>query len=112
MKNIQHKNLANGRWEKMSFLEQMANIGSEVYRAIKWKNKGNEEYSEDAFIRSLELFDLSKEAELTYPQLKELLRMRELWVDYFKYDNQYNSTAEFINNYFTYLTIAYKNKQN
>jgi hypothetical protein len=110
VKNIQHKDLANGRWQKMSFLEQMVNIGSEVYRALKWKGK-NDKYARSAFLRSLELFDLTKDSDLTYPQYKELTRMREIWVDYFEYSNEYNSTAESINKYFTYLTIAYKNQK-
>lgn len=109
MQDIQHKNLANGEWNSKPFLEQMANIGSEVYRAINWMNKGNAEYSEMAFVRSLELFDLTKSSKLTYPQYRELTRMREMWVDYFKYDNTYNSTQESINKYFMYLTIASKN---
>lgn len=108
MENIQHTKQAQGDWNKKSFLEQMSNIGSEVYRAISWKEK-NSKYSEMAFIRSLELFDLTKDSKLTLPQYKELLRMREIWVDYFKYDNQYNSTEESINKYFMYLTIAFKN---
>ena len=87
----------------------MANIGSEVYRAINWKEKGNKEYSEKAFIRSLELFDLTKESKLTDTQLREALRMREVWVDYFAYNNQFNSNKEGINNYFKYLTIASRN---
>ena len=108
MGNIQHKKQSQGEWQKKTFLEQMANIGSEVYRAINWRNKGNEEYAQLAFDRSLELFDLSKESKLTYSQYKELLRMREIWVDYFKYDNEYNSTEEGINKYFMYITIASK----
>ena len=110
MRNFQHKNLANGIWQKKPFLEQMANIGSEVYRALNWRKKGKEKYAYDAFVRSLELFDLTKESKLTYGQGKELCRMREMWVDYFMYDNVYNSDDEFFNRYFTELTIAYKNK--
>jgi hypothetical protein len=109
MNNIQHKKQAEGDWIKKSFLEQMANIGSEVYRAINWKRKNNKEYAQMAFIRSLELFDLSKQAKLTPSQYRELTRMREVWVDYFEYDNGYNSTGEDINKYFTYLTVAFKN---
>jgi len=109
MSNIQHRKQSKGDWQKKTFLEQMANIGSEVYRAINWRKKGNEEYAQLAFERSLELFDLSKSSNLTYPQYKELLRMREMWVDYFKYDNEYNSTEEWINKYFVYTTIASKN---
>jgi hypothetical protein len=109
MDNIQHKNQSKGDWQSKPFLEQMANIGSEVYRATNWKTKGNEEYAQMAFERSLELFDMTKEARLSLSQYRELTRMREVWVDYFKYDNQYNSTGEGINRYFTYLTIAFKN---
>ncbi|MDD3475151.1 MAG: hypothetical protein PHP08_04650 [Candidatus Dojkabacteria bacterium] len=108
MSTPQHTNQANGQWNKKPFLEQMANIGSEVYRAINWRNKGNEEYADMAFIRSLELFDLSKGSKLTSSQYRELTRMREIWVDYFKYDNKYNSTDEDINKYFMYITIASK----
>jgi len=108
MSAIQHKKQAKGKWLDKTFLEQMANIGSEVYRAINWREKGNEEYAQLAFNRSLELFDLSKKSELTYPKYKELLRMREIWVDYFRYNNDYNSTAESINKYFMYTTIALK----
>lgn len=106
MTNIQHKKQSQGDWHKKSFLEQMANIGSEVFRAINWRNKGNEEYAQLAFVRSLELFDLTKGSKLTYPEYKELLRMREVWVDYFQYNNEYNSTEKDINKYFKYTTIA------
>ncbi len=106
---IQHKKQSQGTWQSKPYLEQMANIGSEVYRAINWREKGNEKYAQMAFERSLELFDLSKESKLTPSQYRELTRMREIWVDYFKYENQYNSTDEDINKYFMYLTIAFKN---
>ena len=39
---VHHKELASGRWFSLSLFEQMANIGSEVIRSIKWKNKNNE----------------------------------------------------------------------
>jgi hypothetical protein len=42
-------------------------------------------------------------------QYRELTIMREIWVDYFKYENQYNSSDEDINKYSMYLTIAFKN---
>ena len=108
MNNIQHRKQADGEWIKKPFLEQMANIGSEVYRAISWKEKSSE-YSEIAFNRSLELFDLTKDSKLTSSQSREITSMREIWVDYFKYDKRYNSTEEKINKYFMYLTIAFKN---
>lgn len=108
----QHKTQADGEWFKRSFLEQMANIGSEVFRATKWKSENNIEYADLAFLRSLELIDLTKQSKvITGPQLKELCRFREIWVNFFWFENIYGYTDEVINKYFMYLTIAYQNKQ-
>jgi len=43
--SVQHSELAAGRWVTLSFIEQMANVGSEVERARKWREKGNSDYS-------------------------------------------------------------------
>ena len=47
------------KWFQLSLSEQMANIGSEVIRAVKWHNKGEKEHKEKALERALELFDLT-----------------------------------------------------
>ena len=107
--NFQHKLQSNGKWNSRSFLEQMANIGSEVERTISWKKKGNDEYSEKAFEHSLELFDLTLNAKnLTPSQTKEVARAREMWVDFIKYDNEYNCTDKHWRDYFLQLLILYK----
>lgn len=56
---IIHKNLASGRWFKFSFLEQLANVGTDISRCIRLKNKGDLEMSNDAFYRALELLDFT-----------------------------------------------------
>ena len=53
-----NENLTEERWFKLSFFEQMANLGSEVSRAIKWKKK-DPERSKCAFESALELLDLT-----------------------------------------------------
>lgn len=111
MKSLQHTKCAQGRWIKKTFTEQMAQIGSEVYRAIKWKSHSNDVYGKAAFDRSLELFDLSKNSKLSPSQFRELTRMRELWVDYFQEKNEYNSTSEWINGYFTQMAVAVRNSR-
>ena len=50
----QHRGLAEGRWQQLSFIEQMANIGSEVGRALSWRAKDNPIYCQRAFERALE----------------------------------------------------------
>lgn len=37
--NLMHRELASGRWNELSLLEQMGHIGSEVERALKQKKK-------------------------------------------------------------------------
>ena len=37
---VQHKELAEGRWNNFTLAQQMANIGAEVGRAINWRKKG------------------------------------------------------------------------
>ncbi|MFC1511515.1 hypothetical protein ACFL5U_03940 [Candidatus Margulisiibacteriota bacterium] len=103
--NITHKDLANGKWQKLSLVEQLANIGSEVERTIKWQKK-NTEYSERAFYRGLELLDLSIADPKNRHRLKELLRLREMLADYFIFDNGYSSTVEQWQKYFYSFNYA------
>ena len=102
---MQHKDLAGGRWQKFSLSEQMANIGSEVGRAINWKNK-DEKNSKMAFERGLELLDLTIEDPKNKKRLKELLLVRETLADYFCFDNIYGSSDEKWNNYFYAFNYA------
>lgn len=106
----QHKNLAEGGWQKLSLVEQMANIGSEVERSIKWKEKENEKYSQLAFYRALELLDLTVADNKNRLRLKEVLRLREVLADYFAFDNIYNSSKESFQNYFYAFNFAARNK--
>ena len=102
----QHKSLAGGRWQEFTFFEQMANVGSEVERAIKWKNKGNAGYSRMAFERALELLDLTINSEKSQSRLKELTRVSETLADYFAFGNSYNSTDKSWQNYFYSFNFA------
>lgn len=104
--NFQHKELRLGRWKKFSFFEQMANIGSEVERAINWKNKKDEEYSEMAFERALELIDLTIADEKNRKRLRELTRVREVLADYFIGGNQFSSSDKGWKNYFYAFAFA------
>ena len=102
----QHKNLASGRWKELSFLEQMANIGSEVERALNWKAKRNNDYCQKAFERALELIDLTLDNLKSFSRLKEVARLREAIVDYFFGTNQFKSTDKLLRKYFFNFTFA------
>ncbi len=104
--NHQHKELAAGRWKKLSLSEQMANIGSEVSRALNWRKKGNSEYCHKAASRALELLDLSLDSAKSYPRLKEFARLREAVVDYFYGSNEFSSSEALWRGYFDHFNYA------
>lgn len=97
---IIHKELAAGRWLQFSLMEQLANVGTDIERAIRWKQKGNIESSEKAFDRALELLILTIRDPKNKRRLKELLYARELLTDYFMGANEYKTTDESWQKYF------------
>ena len=108
---IQHKELSSGRWADMPLCEQMANIGSEVIRAINWRKKGNEDLSRKASARALELIDFSLDSHKSFSRLKEFARLREAVVDYFYGTNQFSSSEKLWRSYFDHFTyLARKNR--
>lgn len=108
--NTIHQEMAKGRWNNLSFIEQMANIGSEVERSIKWKNK-RKKYAENAFERFLELIDLTVADRKNKKRLKEILRVREMFSDFFIGDNIYNANSSEWQKYFFYFNFAARLKQ-
>jgi hypothetical protein len=103
---VYHKDLAQGRWYTLSLMEQLANVGSDVGRAIRWKNSGDMEYSNNAILRALELVDLTIADPKNRKRLKEVCRTRELLVDYFFFDNIYSSSDEAWESYFYQFNYA------
>ena len=100
-----NKELTKERWFAMSFLEQMANIGSEIGRTINWREKDGHR-SDCAFESALELLDLTIEDLKNRKHLKELCRLREALADYFCFANIYGSSDEKWNNYFYSFNYA------
>lgn len=101
--SAQHKELVSGRWAEMSLAEQMANVGSEVSRALNWQKKGKKDLSERAFHRALELLDMTIAPIKKYSRLKELLRVREAMVDFFCGTNQFSSSELLWRKYFDHF---------
>lgn len=101
-----HKKLAAGRWFELSLFEQMANIGSEVERAISWRKKKDFDYSRRAFERALELLGLTISDPRYQKRLKELTRLYEVLGDYFVGENEYKTTDQSLQKYFYSFTYA------
>ncbi len=103
-----NQNLTAERWSAFSLPEQLSNIGSDVYRATKWREK-DPGRSKDAFKSALELIDLTIRDPKNHRKgsLTELCRLREVLADYFVGDNQYHSADKSLNKYF--YQVNYKN---
>jgi len=102
---IQHKNLAAGGWQKLSLMEQMGNIGSEISRALNWRDKDQKSY-ENAINRALELLDLTIADSRWRSRLKEIVRTRELLADAMFGGKEYKTTFEDLNRYFFHFALA------
>ena|SRR5580765_1459859 len=100
-----HQELTIEKWQKLSFFDQMANIGAEVGRAINWK-KSDTHKSVSSFERGLELLDLTIEDPKNINKLKELCCVREMLADHFYFDNIYTSTDKSWEDYFYSFNYA------
>ncbi|PIQ85933.1 MAG: hypothetical protein COV74_07125 [Candidatus Omnitrophica bacterium CG11_big_fil_rev_8_21_14_0_20_45_26] len=97
---------AAGRWQQLTLAEQMANIGSEVERALNWREKKNMPFSQRAFERALELIDLTLADKRHRRRFNEITRMRESMVDFFYGENELQSTAAGWQKYFLQFAHA------
>jgi len=100
-----HTDLTPERWFAFSLIEQMANVGSDVERAIRWKQSGCHEHSIAAVERALELLDLTHADPKNKKQRKEIIRVRYMFADQYMGINEYNFTDEYWQKYF--LDFAY-----
>ena len=98
--NVQHRDLAAGRWQSFPLIVQLAHVGSEVERALTWRGKNNVEYSRLALDRALELLGLTIADPRHRHRLAELTRLREVLLDYFIGENQFGSTESNWRSYF------------
>lgn len=102
---VQHKNLAEGAWNQLSLVEQMANIGSEISRAVNWRDKDEKLYK-NAIDRALELLDLTIQDVRWRARLKEIVRARELLCDAILGGKEYGASIKDLNRYFFCFALA------
>jgi len=104
----EHYQVSRARWAKMSILEMMGNIGSEVSRAVNARRNGMKDREDGAIDRALDLFDATVECLLgtrySY-RLKEVLRAKEEFLRLF-YDGTFDADADNIVRYFDWYAIA------
>ncbi len=100
-----HATLAAGRWQTLPLVEQLANVGSDVARAARWHGK-DPQHCEQAFLRALELLDLTIADSRWRGRRKELTRARELLCDAMLGGKTYGSDLAALDRYFFYFAVA------
>jgi len=104
--NVLHTGLTDTRWQSLSLVEQLANVGSEVERALNWSRKGRLDFSINAVYRGLELLEITIADPRHRRRLKELTRLREALLDYFFGPNEFGSSDRAWQRYFNAFGMA------
>jgi len=100
-----HKNLKKGGWNKLTLIEQMANIGSEISRTINWKEK-NPNDAQQSFYRALELIEFTLKDFKNRNRIKEVNRVKEMLIDWYLGNPLYQSTNQDWQKYFLQFNLA------
>ena len=100
-----HRDLAAGGWAKLSLVEQLGNVGSEVGRMLRARGR-DERRMTAAFERALELLDLTLADSRWRGRLKEIARARELLCDAVAGGGDYGTTLEALDRYFLVFAVA------
>ncbi|TSA23563.1 MAG: hypothetical protein D4R67_13465 [Bacteroidetes bacterium] len=104
--NIPPYAINRDRWNQLTILEQLGNIGSEVGRTLKLKQRGED--FEPALIRALDLFSATTELLISQRshRTKEVMRARDQFLQalFVKEDPS-------IETYFVQIAIAARNRR-
>ena len=96
-----------GRWGSFTLMEQLANVGSEVERAMTAHEAGNVSRFDNALARALELFDLTAADERWRGvRRREILRAREEVCRLFFSEDPPTDSAAGLRRYFLHFAIA------
>lgn len=102
---VYHQSLTQEHWQKFGLFEQLGNVGSEVNRALQWRNKDEDLYKNSMY-RAFELLDMSIQDYRWRNDWKELIRAKEALGDAMYGGKDYGSTLEDLDNYFFQFALA------
>jgi hypothetical protein len=100
-----HDQLASGGWQRLSLLEQLGNVGTEVGR-MRRRGAQDAAAAGAAFERALELLDLTLADPRWRGRLREIARARELLCDAAAGSREYGATLADLDRYFLAFAIA------
>ena len=102
-----HASLAAGRWQSLSLIDQLGNVGSEVDRAIRAHVQRRDDRRDRALDRALELFDLTAaDPRWKLHQRREVLRAREQFCRIFFDETAEPDLPDYLSKYFLQFAVA------
>jgi hypothetical protein len=100
-----HPGLAAGGWRDLTLAAQLANVGTEVGRMIRWRER-DAARAAAAFERALELLDLTLADGRWKGRRREIARARELLCAAATGSEEYGTTLEAMDRYFLAFAVA------
>ena len=91
--------MTKDRWSKLSFAQQMGNIGSEICRARICEEEGSTELKHSSLERAFELIDLTLDVQQKPSRRRELTRFREVVADWYADAHTYNVRPRILEDY-------------
>lgn len=88
------------RWYDMPVWMQISNIGSEVERAIKWKNRGDRQKAENFCRKAIDFWNLSLSDPKNKHREGEFVSAIDELKDYFLGNNEYKTNDEILRRYY------------
>ena len=88
------------RWFSMPVAEQISNVGSEVNRAIKWKNRNDVAKAENFCKKAIEFLQIMMRDPKNQGRVGELREAVTELEDCFLGDNEYQTTAQTLTRYY------------
>ena len=88
------------RWFEIPVWMQISNIGSEVERAIRWKNRGDKQKAANFCNKAIDFWRLSEEDPKNMHRIGEFECAIEELQDYFLGDNLYQTSDEVLKKYY------------
>ncbi len=106
-----HAGLVAGRWRELTLAQQLANVGSEVDRAIRSWEAGRSGRFDNALDRALELFDLTAaDDRWRGHRRREVLRARAEFCRLFFDDDPHPDSAKGLSRYFLQFAVLARSK--
>ena len=87
-------------WFAMPIGVQISNVGSEVHRAIRWKNKGDVQKKNSFCMKAIDFLEIMKTDPKNKYRIGELDCCIDELKDYFMGENVYHTTEEQLMKYY------------